>query len=285
MKFLVRTATALVFGCLMVGCTVAGPVWFLALLSLVTLLSAAEFTGIVNEGKGTQAAGAWTAIASALLFISIGLWCMSAGNTDKTIPLAMSMLFVLSLLVILIEELFLKKKSPLLDMAVSLMALSYIALPYSLLFVIAYTPGIGAAEYSFSMPLALFIFIWMNDVGAYCTGCTIGKHKLFERVSPKKTWEGSIGGAVFAVASALVLGLVFPETFAELSLAGWIGMALTVVIFGTLGDLVESLIKRELGIKDSGHILPGHGGMLDRFDSTLTSAPAAAIYVYLLAIL
>ena len=119
---------------------------------------------------------------------------------------------------------------------------------------------------------------WINDTGAYCTGMLFGKHRLFERISPKKSWEGSIGGGVFSIIAAIVMAHYFP--FMPISI--WIGLALTVVIFGTLGDLTESLLKRTIGIKDSGNILPGHGGMLDRFDSTLMAVPAAVVYLYII---
>ena len=109
----------------------------------------------------------------------------------------------------------------------------------------------------------------------------MGKHRLFERISPKKSWEGSVGGAIFAIAASCVLAQYFPF----LSMVEWIGLAVTVVIFGTWGDLSESLLKRHLGIKDSGNILPGHGGMLDRFDSALLAIPAAVIYLHLLGLI
>ena len=132
------------------------------------------------------------------------------------------------------------------------------------------------AQYNAILPLSIFIFNWVNDTGAYCTGMLFGKHKLFERISPKKSWEGSIGGSVFCIISSFILAHFFPFMSTEV----WIGLALTVVIFGTWGDLTESLLKRRLGIKDSGNILPGHGGMLDRFDSAILAIPAAVVYLY-----
>ena len=135
---------------------------------------------------------------------------------------------------------------------------------------------IGTDQSIWLLPLAFFIFIWTNDVGAYCVGCTIGRHRLFERISPKKSWEGSIGGAVVTIAAAIVIWNFFPI----FNMWIWIGMAITTVVFGTFGDLAESLIKRELGVKDSGKILPGHGGLLDRFDSTLLAAPMVYAYIY-----
>jgi phosphatidate cytidylyltransferase len=107
-----------------------------------------------------------------------------------------------------------------------------------------------------------------------------GKHPLFKRISPKKSWEGSIGGATFCIAASFALAHFFPI----MSTAAWVGMALIVVLFGTWGDLTESLMKRHLGIKDSGNILPGHGGVLDRFDSTIMAVPAAVVYLYFISL-
>ena len=144
--------------------------------------------------------------------------------------------------------------------------------------------------------LSLFFFIWINDTGAYLTGMTCSKlmntHKLFPRVSPKKTWEGLIGGMIFAMLLGYVLsydtlwrhfGISLHEGV-RLSHLSWIGMALTVSIFATFGDLIESFVKRAVGVKDSGRILPGHGGLWDRFDSLLMAAPAMLIYLTLNAI-
>ena len=113
---------------------------------------------------------------------------------------------------------------------------------------------------------------------AYCIGSLIGKHRLFERISPKKSWEGSIGGGIVAIGSSFILAHYFPF----MSMWQWAGLALVVVVFGTWGDLTESLLKRQLHVKDSGTILPGHGGMLDRFDSSLMAIPAAVVYLYAL---
>ena len=127
---------------------------------------------------------------------------------------------------------------------------------------------------------AFFLIIWASDVGAYVVGISIGKHKMFERVSPKKTWEGFFGGMLFA----LTTGFILSKTTINgnvLELWQWLVFALTVFIFGTLGDLVESLFKRSLDVKDSGSLMPGHGGLLDRFDSAIIAAPVAYIFLTL----
>ena len=153
----------------------------------------------------------------------------------------------------------------------------YVAVPLALLPLLYFVEG----GYTWVYVLALFVFIWVSDSGAYCFGSLLHKRfpaKLFERVSPNKSWVGSIGGAVLTLAVAAL----FARWDASLSLIHWLGFALVVVVSGTWGDLVESLLKRQLNIKDSGHVLPGHGGFLDRFDSALLAIPATVIYFTLI---
>ena len=131
----------------------------------------------------------------------------------------------------------------------------------------------------------MFAFLWVNDAGAYICGSLLGRHKLFPRISPGKSWEGSIGGGLLVVGAAVLVWYLtdlYEVNDLGLTAYEWAGLGLVVVIFGTWGDLIESLFKRTLGIKDSGNILPGHGGMLDRFDSTLMAVPASVVYLYTL---
>ena len=125
--------------------------------------------------------------------------------------------------------------------------------------------------------LAIFVFVWVNDTGAYLVGSMLGKRRLFERISPKKSWEGFYGGLAFVLITSQIFAWFMPAT----NWYTWLGLAGTIVVFGTWGDLIESLMKRTLGVKDSGHVLPGHGGMLDRFDSVMMAIPAAYIYIEL----
>ena len=160
----------------------------------------------------------------------------------------------------------------------------YVALPLALVNILAFEmahDGSGA-RYDMLLPLSVFIFLWTNDTGAYCAGSLFGKHKLFPRVSPAKSWEGSVGGGVLVLIVAAVIGYLANNgaDAHTLNIYQWVGLGLTVCVFGTWGDLVESLLKRTLGVKDSGNILPGHGGMLDRFDSSLMAIPAAVVYLY-----
>ncbi len=156
----------------------------------------------------------------------------------------------------------------------SFFALGYVALPVSMLNGIV---SITAPR----LLLGMFIFIWLYDTGAYCVGMLLGRHRLFERISPKKSWEGVVGGVAACIAGAYATHYWFNEFFQVPDLTTWVGLSVVVAVFATFGDLVESLIKRTVGVKDSGNILPGHGGILDRIDSLLLVAPAVLIYLLL----
>ena len=204
--------------------------------------------------------------------------------------------YLVTIIYLLVAELYLKQQDPIQDWAYTMLAQMYIALPFSLLNVLAFNATKdGLVVFNPLLPLSVFVFLWVNDTGAYCVGSLLGRHKLFPRISPGKSWEGSIGGAVFVLLAAYGIGYLdnmtglgadSPSWLANgmLSIPEWLGLGLVVVVFGTWGDLVESLFKRTLGIKDSGNILPGHGGMLDRFDSSLLAIPAAVVYLYTLSL-
>ena len=276
MNFLIRTITAVVYAAVMLFCILKGGPWFVGLFGLCTILSTVEYIGLANRYKQSDASRLWAAIAAFTFYAAIVGLSVMPSSAILFLP------FVFTLIVILVRELYYRKPSPISNWVQTLFPVIYLALPFGLTSLLAYDvqgPGTG---YSPVIPLTLFVFIWCNDVGAYCTGCTIGKHKLFERISPKKTWEGSIGGAVFTMIAAFLLHHFLPDWYSYMPLWVWIGMALVVVLFGTWGDLIESLMKREMGIKDSGKILPGHGGMLDRFDSALLAIPATVVYFSLI---
>lgn len=208
------------------------------------------------------------------LFLSIMIYCMDMADAKVFIP------YLVLLIYLMISELYLQRKSPLNNWAYAMFSQLYIGLPFAMLNVLAFQTNslTNSAEYNPILPLSIFIFIWLNDTGAYCVGSLFGKHRLFERISPKKSWEGSLGGGTIAIGSSIAMASYF--TF--LNTVEWIGLSLVVVVFATWGDLTESLLKRQLGVKDSGQILPGHGGMLDRFDSALMAIPAAVVYLYLI---
>jgi phosphatidate cytidylyltransferase len=180
-------------------------------------------------------------------------------------------------LAIMAAELYRKKDKPVENIAVTIFSIIYLAIPLSLTNFLVF-PGISHSNaYSPNLLIALFALIWIYDSGAYLVGVSIGKHRLFERISPKKSWEGAIGGTLIAVSSTYFIASLIPE----IKLFHWIAIALLTVVSSTFGDLTESMFKRYFGIKDSGNILPGHGGILDRFDSLFFAVPTVVMYLKL----
>lgn len=278
-NFIQRAITGIIFVGVLIGCILGGPISFSLLFALITALTIHEFGVIISKQPDVEINKPICMLAGVFLFFGFAYLGVMPGQTEILIP------YLFLIIYLLVSELYLKKKNPLNNWAYAMMSQIYIALSFAMLNVLAYH-SIGSerelsnyqVQYNPILPLSIFIFTWINDTGAYCTGMLFGKHRLFERISPKKSWEGSIGGGVFSIIAAIVMAHYFPF----MSISIWIGLALTVVIFGTLGDLTESLLKRTIGIKDSGNILPGHGGMLDRFDSTLMAVPAAVVYLYII---
>ena len=284
-NFITRTITGILFVAIMVtGICLRGDAMIL-LFALITGLTLWEFTGLVNEHVADTTVNRFiTTVAGVYLFLAFAGYCTGIVPPSAFIP------YLLTLIYLFISELYLKQKNPIQDWAYTMLSQLYIALPFSMINVLSFQadPLSGQIAYHWLLPMSVFIFLWANDTGAYCAGSLFGRHKLFPRVSPGKTWEGSIGGAVIVLIIAAVISYFagsdasLSTLNAQLSTLKWLGLGLVVVFFGTWGDLVESLFKRTLGIKDSGNILPGHGGMLDRFDSSLMAIPAAVIYLYTL---
>lgn len=271
-NFIQRTITGIIFVAVLVGGILGGPVSFSILFALITALTIREFGTIVSKQDGVQINKSICMLAGVFLFFGFAYIGIAPGQNEILIP------YLFLIIYLMIAELYLKRKNPLHNIAYTMMSQMYIALPFAALNILAFHTSLtgSASEYNPILPLSIFVFTWINDTGAYCTGVLFGKHRLFERISPKKSWEGSIGGGIFSTIAAVIMAHFFPF----MPLGVWIGLGLTVVVFGTWGDLTESLLKRTLGIKDSGNILPGHGGMLDRFDSTLMAVPASVIYLY-----
>ena len=282
-NLIIRTITGIVFLAVMILGILHSPVTFGVLFTIITSFTVWEFTGIVNMRADVSVNRFICTVAGGCLFVGFfGYAAGIAGAGVLFVPWLLSMIYMI------VGELYLQRESPLNNWAYAMMSQIYVALPFSLLCLLEFhgsalqtTNSTDVAVHGSWLVLAIYVFLWLNDTGAYCVGSLLGRHKLFPRVSPGKSWEGSIGGAVVCVAVSLLLAHYLPI----LRPMEWVLFALVVVVFGTWGDLVESLIKRQLGIKDSGNILPGHGGMLDRFDSSLLAIPAAVAYLYTVVLL
>ena len=280
-NFIARTITGILFVATIVVCFL-NPTAMIFLFALVTGLTVWEFTGLVNDRPGVAINRFISTVAGVYFFLAMAGTCSGFTSSTVFIP------YLITIIYLLVAELYAKQEDPIHDWAYTMMSQMYVVLPFSLLNMLAFRAAPEGIMYVYTLPLSVFVFLWVNDTGAYCCGSLFGKHKLFPRVSPGKSWEGSIGGGVFVLAAAALVWYL-TDTYdmnpTGMGMWEWMGLGLTVVVFGTWGDLVESLFKRTLGIKDSGNILPGHGGMLDRFDSSLLAIPAAVVYLFTITLL
>lgn len=273
--------TRAITGVLFVAIMVAGflqPHYMVVLFAIITGMTLWEYTGLVSDIPGVRVNRFISTVAGVYFFVAV------AGNRLGFVEgFSIFVPYILTIVYLLVSELYLKNDQPVSNWAYTMLGQMYIALPFSFINVLAFQVSEhGQLTIDMLLPLSIFIFLWTNDTGAYCSGSLFGRHKLFPRVSPGKSWEGSIGGGILVLAVAALIGYLTSQSSTphSLNIPEWMGLGLVVAVFGTWGDLVESLFKRTLGIKDSGSILPGHGGMLDRFDSSLLAIPAAVVYLY-----
>ena len=277
-NLIIRTITGVIFVAAIVA-SFLRPEAMVLLFSIVTGMTVWEFCGLVNQRDNVTVNRFICTVAAVYFFFAMTYFCSDLyGGSAKSVVFIP---YLVTVVYLLVAELYAKQKDPINNWAYTMLSQMYIALPFSLLNVLAFTarPD-GQVAFNTLLPLSVFVFLWLNDTGAYCVGSLLGRHKLFPRISPAKSWEGSIGGAIVVLAAAYAIGYYIDGLM--LTPWQWLGLGLVVAVFGTWGDLVESLFKRTLGIKDSGSILPGHGGMLDRFDSSLLAIPAAVVYLYTL---
>ncbi len=267
-NFLQRTITGLLFVIAIVAGLWWHPMAYMTIFAIVVMLGMYEFIQMIEEGLDAKVRVFWALIIGMFLYLSS--FFIFFGNFHPR------WLIVIVPLVggVFLSELYLKSKNSLLNIATTLIVPLYVALPFAFLHHLAFFGG----SYSYEILLGFFLMIWGNDSGAYLVGSLFGKRKLFPSVSPAKSWEGAIGGFFFTVGiSALNYHLL-----GRLELIDWLIIGGFVSVLGTYGDLIESMLKRSVNIKDSGRVLPGHGGVLDRFDAVFFSAPAVSCYLLLI---
>jgi len=275
-NFTLRLLTGIVYVATITFCVIFSPYTFLALFLMIIFFCLKEFYQLVNINKENKINPYVHGAGGSLLFFVVFLF--TSGIAGRSV-LSLYLLYIVG---IIVYELYAKKKNPIVRLASIFLGQVYIALPFSLLNLPAF-PNVKIPlvadlfEYQWIWIIALLVFIWANDTGAYLVGVRFGKHRLCERISPKKSWEGFFGGLVFAIISAFALSHFFPQT----AWYHWVALSIGVVVFSTYGDLFESLIKRTVEVKDSGRSLPGHGGFLDRFDSLLFAVYAMVFYIQL----
>jgi len=262
-----RTLSGIVYLVVIIGPLFAGKVPFGLVFLLIALLALYEFYDMALA-SGASPFMLPSLITGAMLFVLAYLVAASV------LPYRMLTLAVPFLLILFLTALYSLRPDVIRNTAVSLLGLLYVMLPFASLNFLAF-PAVAGGAYTHRIILGILILIWLNDTGAYLVGITIGRHRLFERISPKKSWEGAIGGTLITLAAAWwmndVMGLLDTEH--------WMALALIVSVFGVFGDLTESLFKRSVNMKDSGTLIPGHGGVLDRVDSILFVMPVSLCYL------
>ncbi|MEO1515334.1 MAG: phosphatidate cytidylyltransferase [Bacteroidota bacterium] len=274
---MLRLTTAVVFVAVMLGGLFGGPIPFLLLFGLIAAGCLWEFYGLTVSKAQTASRQQERKILGTIVglipyvYLSLGHmgWLVAEVDPGKALICYLPAAFLL-----FIRELFTSSERPFDHLANALTGHLYIGIPFALLTLLAFQ----GESFDAGLIFGLLLLTWTNDTAAYLVGSQIGKTPLFPRISPKKTWEGTSGGIIIC----LGMGFLLSRFFTDYSTLDWMILAVVVVIFGSLGDLVESMLKRSLQIKDSGNLLPGHGGMLDRFDAFLFVIPFAVAYVVLI---
>lgn len=278
-SFVRRVLTAIVFVIVMVGGVYLHPFTFVGLFGLITGLALWEYLNLaLAETKSRRDVnrkflGLVLGITPFILVALHQVGFIEHEHHEQYIWYATFLMLPLIFLAF-VYELYTASEKPFANIGILLLGMVYIGVPFALLLLIGFLKG----NFSPNIVFGLLAMTWMNDTGAYLVGSQIGKTKLFPRISPGKTWEGSTGGVVVTFIVAYLLSLLFTD----LRLVDWLILAAIVSLFGSIGDLVESMLKRSLKIKDSGNLLPGHGGILDRFDAFIFLLPFAAAYLLLL---
>lgn len=286
-NFLVRTASGAVLLGIVLAAIFSGVWGYGALLLAVTIIGVWEFYGLARA-KGSEPQRCMGMLMSLALFFAgfiSSLYIYGETDDQEVLGLGVFLLLIFAMLLVItfVIEVFRNRQTPMYNIATTIMGAVYVALPMAILTILP--SGLNAIIYRGEVWIPwVFLFylflVWGNDVFAYLVGVTMGKHRMCERLSPKKSWEGFAGGILGSAAVGAIAASVLGGSYGV-----WIGLAIVVALSSVVGDLIESMFKRDAGVKDSGAIMPGHGGILDRFDALIISAPFALIYLYIIMML
>ena len=269
-NLLTRSITGIVFVAVILGSLFLGEFTYVTIFAAILVGALIEFYSFFKTSNYHPSKTIGYISGAALFGISYFI-------AADILPVQWIFSFFPFLLLIFIIELYSKKPSPIENIAITILALVYLAIPVSLINFLVFPSFEDSTHFTPDILIAVLSIIWIYDSSAYMVGVNFGKHRLLERISPKKSWEGAIGGAITAIAFSYVISLFIPE----ISLIHWFVLSILIVISATFGDLTESLIKRTIGVKDSSNLFPGHGGVLDRFDSLLFAVPVVVLYLKL----
>ncbi|NOR86331.1 MAG: phosphatidate cytidylyltransferase [Bacteroidales bacterium] len=271
-NLITRTLAGAVFVALIIGAIFWDPLAVFALFFIFNAIALFEFSRMfIKSGYPIQTVS--IIFMGSLIYTLIGLF--ANGIIGANILLALIPL----LFILFISSLYKISKKPFEELGIKILSIIYISVPFGLFNVVENIGMIGSGKNEPLFLMAFFLLVWSSDTFAYLSGITFGKHRLFERISPKKSWEGSIGGGIITLIIAWVFGY-YSQIFDPWT---WVLLAIIVVVTAIYGDLIESQLKRSMGVKDSGSIMPGHGGILDRFDAAIFSVPFYVFLLYLLA--
>lgn len=266
-----RVITAIFFVLIMLGGVYVSPFTFILLFGIIAGICLWEFYSIANvEGLLRRILSITLGMTT---YTVVAIFQLTTIDAEVGSLVALLLLFFPLIFLFFLYEMSTASEKPFQNIAATTMGIVYIGIPFTLLEWIALDAG-----YRPNLVCGLLLLTWTNDTSAYLVGSRIGKTPLLPRISPKKTWEGTLSGAFFTLLTGVGLGFLFPE----LRFFEWLILAMIVLVFGSLGDLVESMLKRSVQIKDSGTLLPGHGGLLDRFDAFIFFLPFAAAYLLLI---
>jgi phosphatidate cytidylyltransferase len=266
-NLVIRSIAGILFSIVVIGSALLGQEAVACLFLFFSIVGLHEFYTITKSKGDHNPRYNWG------IFIGMVVYGMTYGVSQNLLPIHSLWIIGFITTIFMTKELYRLDPAAFSNLAITLFGIGYISIPFAGVNVLAMYSG----SFSYVLPVGFFLILWANDTGAYLIGRWLGKNKLYPEVSPNKTWEGLAGGVCMAMASGMGLYFLFEGT---LALRDWIVIGVIISIFGNLGDLLESHLKRTFGVKDSGHLIPGHGGVLDRFDGLLLSMPVVLAYLY-----